>query len=83
MTFNSLEFADDRAFERFALDQLGAHRVRVAEPKYIYGRWGITGKLGMAKEGPREAPAHAADAARRPSGAVGPSSGPLHCPWEC
>jgi hypothetical protein len=53
MTFNSLEFADDTAFERFALDQLGAHRVRVAEPKYIYGRWGITGKLGMAEEGIR------------------------------
>jgi len=53
MTFNSLDFADDTAFERFALDQLGAHRVRVAEPKYIYGRRGITGKLGMAEEGTR------------------------------
>ncbi len=56
MTFNPADFADDTAFERFALDHLGTHRVRVAEPKYIYDRRGITGKLGMAEEGtgPRE-----------------------------
>jgi hypothetical protein len=54
MTCNSLDFADDTAFECFALDHLGPHCVRVVEPKYVYGRrGGITGKLGTAEEGTR------------------------------
>lgn len=56
MTFDPADFADDTGFERSVLARLGTHRVRVAEPKYIYDRRGITGKLGMAEEGtgPRE-----------------------------
>ena len=52
--FSPLDFADDTAFERFALDELGARNVRVPEPKYMYSsRRGIIGKLGVAEEGTR------------------------------
>jgi hypothetical protein len=36
MAFNPSEFADDTEYERFALDRLGAHRVRIAKPGLIY-----------------------------------------------
>jgi hypothetical protein len=52
MAFNPSQFADDTDFERFTLDRLGPHRVRVAEPGLIYrdeanpkGRSSITVKL--------------------------------------
>ena len=51
MTFNPFDLADDTDFECFVLDLLGTHRVGVTEPKYIYDKRGITGKLGMAEEG--------------------------------
>ena len=52
--FSPLDFADDTAFERFALDELGARNVRVPEPQYMYSsRRGIIGKLGVAEEGTR------------------------------
>jgi hypothetical protein len=36
MAFNPRAFADDTDYERFALDRLGPHRVRIAEPGLIY-----------------------------------------------
>jgi hypothetical protein len=36
MPFSRSGFADDTDYERFALDRLGPHRVRIAEPRLIY-----------------------------------------------
>jgi len=65
MPFSPRDFAEDTDYERFVLDRLGPHRVRVAEPGFIYhdeanpegGRRGnMTVKIGPAIEGaePRE-----------------------------
>ena len=60
MAFNPNEFAEDTDYERFTVDRLGLHRVRIAEPGLIYhdeanpegGRRGsITVKGGVAVEG--------------------------------
>jgi hypothetical protein len=36
MSFSAADFADDTDFERFALDRLGPHRVRLGEPGAVY-----------------------------------------------
>jgi hypothetical protein len=53
-------FADDTDYERFVLDRLGTHRVRVTEPSAIYdrrgmeaGAWNTTVTVGTAVAGTR------------------------------
>jgi hypothetical protein len=36
MPFNPNDFAEDTDYERFTLDRLGPHRVRIADPNFIY-----------------------------------------------
>jgi hypothetical protein len=57
MAFNATDFADDTDFERFALDRLGPHRVRVGEPGAIYeprlGGGAVISVSGGASSGSR------------------------------
>jgi hypothetical protein len=57
MAFNATDFADDTDFERFTLERLGPHRVRVGEPRASYhyetnpsggGRSSISAEGGVA-----------------------------------
>jgi hypothetical protein len=43
MAFSAADFADDTDFERFILDRLGTHRVRVASPGAIHDHRGAAG----------------------------------------
>jgi hypothetical protein len=58
MSFNPSDFAADTDFERLALDRLGTHRVRPADPDMVYhlesnpvGGGSIHVSLGPAEEG--------------------------------
>jgi len=58
--FSPSDFADDTEFERFALERLGTHRIRVGEPGAVYDVRGtdgnstsITVSVGAAASGTR------------------------------